>query len=377
MFPSPLSSSAPFPFRPAFSFFFMLLLFAILISTPNLAQARCKKPPIIFNFGDSNSDTGGSASGLGFPFKLPFGRSFFGRPAGRFCDGRLVIDFLCQSLNTRLLRPYLDPFGSTFANGANFAISGSQTLPRFTPFVLDVQLMQFQYFKNHSTELAAAGVSSLISYDRFKDALYMIDIGQNDIADSFVKGFSYAQLAQKIPSVLAEIQGAIQQIYDQGGRKFWVHNTGPLGCLPQKLALANDTLSLDRDSFGCIRKYNDAAKLFNEGLRRKCVRLRSQMKDATIVYVDMYAIKMDIIANSSTYGFSNPLMACCGAGGPPYNYIRGLTCGVPGYNACDQNSRFVSWDGVHYTEAANKLIASKILSSAYSTPRVPFDFFCQ
>ncbi|GAB2283725.1 hypothetical protein Dimus_018218 [Dionaea muscipula] len=49
--------------------------------------------PAIYNFGDSNSDTGGiSASFLPIPW--PYGSTFFHRPAGRDCDGRLLIDFI-------------------------------------------------------------------------------------------------------------------------------------------------------------------------------------------------------------------------------------------------------------------------------------------
>jgi hypothetical protein len=51
----------------------------------------------MFNFGDSNSDTGGLAAGAGFRLHRPFGRRFFGRPSGRFSDGRLYIDFLCTN----------------------------------------------------------------------------------------------------------------------------------------------------------------------------------------------------------------------------------------------------------------------------------------
>lgn len=94
---------------------------------------------------------------------------------------------------------------------------------------------------------------------------------------------------------------AMQEIHDQGGRKFWVHNTGPLGCLPQKLALAQNS-SQNLDSIGCISSYNAAAKLFNEGLLHMCTALRSEIKDASIVYVDVFAIKFDLIANSTTYG---------------------------------------------------------------------------
>ncbi|KAG8363939.1 hypothetical protein BUALT_Bualt19G0074500 [Buddleja alternifolia] len=296
--------------------------------------------------------------------------------AGSPMDASLSIFSVRQSLNTSLLSPYLDSLGTTFSNGANFAIAGSTTLPKNVPFALNIQVMQFMHFKDRAAELVAAGVNNLISYDRFGDALYMIDIGQNDIAHSFAKGLSYVQVVKKIPSILAEIENAVKEIYDAGGRKFWVHNTGPLGCLPQKLALAQN-ISLGLDSFGCISSYNDAAKLFNEGLHNLCHGLRSEIKDATIVYVDVYSIKLDIIANSTKYGFSSALMTCCGSGGPPYNYDKRVVCGFPGYQVCDEASRFVFWDGVHYTEAANALIASNILSMDYSTPRVAFDFFCQ
>ncbi|KAK8937623.1 Alpha-L-fucosidase 3 [Platanthera guangdongensis] len=47
----------------------------------------------VFNFGDSNSDTGGLSATFG-PAPPPNGETFFGRPSGRYSDGRLIIDFI-------------------------------------------------------------------------------------------------------------------------------------------------------------------------------------------------------------------------------------------------------------------------------------------
>ncbi|TKY61584.1 GDSL esterase/lipase [Spatholobus suberectus] len=352
-----------------------LLLFVFLWKLSCFpALGGCGKPAALFVFGDSNSDTGGLAAGLGFPINLPNGRTFFRRSTGRLSDGRLVIDLLCQSLNASLLTPYLDALSGGFTNGANFAVVGSSTLPKYIPFSLNIQVMQFHHFKARSLELVTAGARNLINEEGFRNALYLIDIGQNDLADSFAKNLSYAQVTKKIPAFITEIENAVKSLYNEGARKFWVHNTGPLGCLPKILALAQKK---DLDSLGCLSSYNSAARLFNEALFHLSQKLRTELKDATLVYVDIYAIKNDLITNAAKYGFSNPLMVCCGYGGPPYNFDVRVTCGQPGYQVCAEGSRYVSWDGIHYTEAANTFIASKILSMAYSTPRTPFDFFCK
>ncbi|KAL3717719.1 hypothetical protein ACJRO7_009196 [Eucalyptus globulus] len=350
----------------------VVLVISLLL--PSLVASQCKRKPIVFNFGDSNSDTGGYSVALGANFGLPDGRTFFHEGTGRLCDGRLIIDFLCEGLNTSYLSPYLESLGPNFSNGANFAIGGSATLPRSKPFSLDVQVLQFLRFRSRSPLLLSRGYTNLVGEDGFKDALYTIDIGQNDLAGEF--GYlPYSQVVQNIPSFIEEIRLAIWGIYKSGGKNFWVHNTGPLGCLPQKLATTAHDAS-DADEHGCLRFLNDAAQVFNRQLQSLCEELRPQMKDATIVYVDVFTIKYDLIANHAVYGFEDPLMVCCGNGGPPYNYNVNITCLKSGYTVCDQASRFVSWDGVHYTEAANSFVVSRILSTNYSTPPVSFNFFC-
>ncbi|WVZ71288.1 hypothetical protein U9M48_019890 [Paspalum notatum var. saurae] len=341
------------------------------------SSSPCARRPVVFAFGDSNTDTGGVAAGLGYYFPLPEGRAFFRRSTGRLCDGRLVIDYLCESLNMSYLSPYLEALGSDFTGGANFAISGSSTLPRTVAFALHVQVQQFLHFKQRSLDLVARGGSAPVDADGFRNALYLIDIGQNDLSAAFGSRAPYDDIVhQRIPAVISEIKDAIMNLYYNGAKNFWVHGTGPLGCLPQKLAAprADDG---DLDDNGCLKTLNDGAYEFNTQLCAVCDEMRAQLRGATIVYTDVLLIKYDLIANHTAYGFEEPLMACCGYGGPPYNYNANVSCLAPGFRVCEDGAKFVSWDGVHYTDAANAVVAAKMLSGQFSTPNLPFHYFCK
>ena len=69
--------------------------------------------PLIINFGDSNSDTGGVLAGTGLQIGLPHGMTCFHRGTGRLGDGSLIIDFFCKSnfsstiLNTSFSKQWL------------------------------------------------------------------------------------------------------------------------------------------------------------------------------------------------------------------------------------------------------------------------------
>ncbi|OWM80030.1 hypothetical protein CDL15_Pgr010008 [Punica granatum] len=310
-------------------------------------------------------------------FGPPFGRAFFHELNGRLSDGRLMIDFFCESLNASYLSPYLESLGSNFTNGANFAIGGAGTLPRFKAFSLDVQVRQFVQFRQRSLLLRSKGYASQLSEEEFKNALYIIDIGQNDLSAAVTQHLSHEQLIQNITTFITEIKLAVLGIYKSGGKNFWIHSTGPLGCLPQKLATTPPrNATTDYDPHGCLVPLNNAAKEFNGQLRALCKELQTEMTNATIVYVDVYSIKYNLIANAAKYGFEKPLMACCGYGGPPYRYNPNFLCGGGRATACDPGQRYLSWDGVHYTEAANSIFAANILSTNFSTPPLNLNFFC-
>ncbi|CAE5960354.1 unnamed protein product [Arabidopsis arenosa] len=336
-----------------------------------------------FNFGDSNSDTGDLVAGLGIRLDLPNGQNSFKTSSQRFCDGRLVIDFLMDEMDLPFLNPYLDSLGlPNFKKGCNFAAAGATILPAnptsVSPFSFDLQISQFIRFKSRSLELLSKTGRKYEKYlpplDYYSKGLYMIDIGQNDIAGAFYSK-TLDQVLASIPSILETFEAGLKRLYEEGGRNFWIHNTGPLGCLAQNIAkFGTDSTKLDE--FGCVSSHNQAAKLFNLQLHALSNKFQAQFPDSSVTYVDIFSIKSNLIANYSRFGFEKPLMACCGVGGAPLNYDSRITCGqtkvLDGISvtakACDDSSEYINWDGIHYTEAANHFVSSQILTGKYSDP---------
>ncbi|CAL4910214.1 unnamed protein product [Urochloa decumbens] len=325
-------------------------------------QGQQRPPVVLFNFGDSNSDTGGVAAAGGIRIMPPEGRTYFRRPTGRLSDGRVIIDFICESLGTHELNPFLKGIGSDYSNGANFAMAGSTVSHGVSPYSLNVQVDQFVYFRHRSLEMFERGLKGPVSKEGFENALYMMDIGHNDMVG--VAHTPSDQWEKKITEIVGEVRKAISILYDNGARKFWIHGTGALGCLP---ALVVQEKNGEHDAHGCLAGVNRAAKAYNKKLSQLCDDMRFHLKDATIVYTDMFAIKYDFVANHTKYGIEWPFMVCCGNGGPPYNFKPGKPgCG----DLCPPEAKVVSWDGVHFTDFGSGLAAKLAMSGEYSKPRV-------
>jgi phospholipase/lecithinase/hemolysin len=65
----------------------------------------------------------------------------------------------------------------------------------------------------------------------------------------------------------------------------------------------------------------------------------------------------------------NAFKVCCGGGGP-YNYNDTALCGNSEVIACDNPTKYVSWDGYHSTEAAHRWITKAILEGPYTIPKL-------
>lgn len=341
--------------------------------------------PAIYNFGDSNSDTGAvSAAFTGV--KPPNGISFFGSLSGRASDGRLIIDYITEELKLPYLSAYLDSVGSNYRHGANFAVGGSSIRPGgYSPFPLGLQVDQFLRFKSRTNILfnqlsdnrtETPFKSSLPRPEDFSRALYTFDIGQNDLAFG-LQHTSQEQVIKSIPDILSQFFQAVQQLYYEGARVFWIHNTGPIGCLPYSY-IYYEPKKGNIDANGCVKPQNDLAQKFNRQLKDQVFQIRRKFPLAKFTYVDVYTAKYELISNARSQGFMSPLEFCCGS---YYGYHincgkKAIVNGTVYGNPCKNPSQHVSWDGIHYSEAANQWVSKRILYGSFSDPPIPIGQAC-
>ncbi|CAA6664118.1 unnamed protein product [Spirodela intermedia] len=329
------------------------------------AAASCDYPAL-FNFGDSNSDTGGLSAAFG-PAPSPNGETFFGGPPA------------AENLGLPYVNAYLDSVGSNFSHGANFATAGSSIRRQnsslfksgFSPFSLDVQSWQFSQFKARSQLARQQGSvfrRLLPEEGAFSTGLYTFDIGMNDLTSSFFSNQTVEQVLAGIPQILNEFATAVKSVYGHGGRYFWIHNAGPFGCLAyvlERLPVKPEEV----DPAGCAAPYNAVAQAFNEQLKATVVHLRQELPSAALTYVDVYAAKYSLISNPPPESGKSPRDRLRRrADGEWYAHgARVLMC---------RPSRRIIWDGVHYTEAANRWVFDQISGGAFSDPPLPLRMAC-
>ncbi|KAB5525089.1 hypothetical protein DKX38_022838 [Salix brachista] len=374
----------------------------------------------IYAFGDSLTDTGNTRSvsgpaGFGHVSSLPYGSTFFHHPTNRYSDGRLVIDFVTETLLLPYLPPYLGHKGNA-SHGVNFAVAGSTAINHAffvknnltldqTPQSIQTQLIWFNKF------LASQGCNGAVSSSPeckavFDDALIWVgEIGVNDYAyiigssvssdrirelaissvtrflqvitefSFFYKhGNNYSILITKMKNqfsdgnVISSTQPGfmkLQTLLKKGVKNVVVQGLPPTGCLPLAMSLAPED---DRDELGCVKSANNQTYTHNVVYQNTVQDLRNQFPDAAIAYLDFWNAYAMVMKNRKKYGFKEPFMACCGTGGPPYNFEVFSTCGTSNASTCSNPSQYINWDGVHLTEAMYRALSQMFLSGTFSHP---------
>lgn len=164
----------------------------------------------------------------------------------------------------------------------------------------------------------------------------------------------------------------------------------------------NATLDKNR----CVVSQNQVVQEFNAQLKDRVVKLRNQFKDAAITYVDAYSAKYALIDNAQNEGNNSNLLKpiielvliylsnhnLCFLTGfdDPWNFCCGSLTPIPTFcgtqmelnntvyygASCADPWKHISWDGMHFTDAANAWLSKKIVVGFASDPPVPIDQAC-
>ncbi|XP_048234298.1 GDSL esterase/lipase 1 [Ricinus communis] len=336
-------------FHLSFLFIFACLLMAGKSHADHSRQAATNV--VMFVFGDSLFDPGNNndlnVSIIDKANRWPYGESFFNVPTGRFCDGRLIPDFIAEYANIPLWTPYMQTEGSQqFINGANFAAGGSGVLSETDPGSLDLKT-QVKFFKTVVNqlrqELGAEEVKKMLT-----EAVYLSSTGGNDYI-GYTEDYPNAAESEQeefVKMVVGNLTGVIKEIYEMGGRKFAFQNVGPIGCTP----ISKQMNGLIGDE--CDEESLELARLHNNALLEAIVSLQSQLQGFKYLVFDYYTLLYNITRNPSKYGFQVADVACCGSG-----TNNAIDCGIPPYELCSNVSDYVFFDGAHPSEKVNEELA--------------------
>ncbi|ERN13601.1 hypothetical protein AMTRI_Chr06g200410 [Amborella trichopoda] len=354
-----------------------LLLLTLLITTtlplstslPSFPQCFSK----IYAFGDSYTDTGNA-----IPPRRPYGETFFQRPANRYSDGRLMLDFVAQSLGLPFVPAYLNN-SADFKNGVNFAVAGSTALDSdfYSSRNLSISFLSPQSLQNQwnwfSQFLQAQCRGAHAKDGCIDDSIlfWVGEIGAND--------YAYTAGTSVLPGTVRElailnVARLVEGLIKKGAKYLVVQGLPSIGCLPLSMVLMSST----KDDIGCSAFADRQSQLHNSLLQTKLEELRQHYPNTVIIYADFSGAHRTIMQNPQAYGFTEPFKACCGVGGP-YNFDLIATCWTDNVSpvtwqrasACPNPEKYVNWDGVHMTDALYRVVADLILNHGYSRPPFP------
>ncbi|XP_073157111.1 GDSL esterase/lipase At1g28570-like [Henckelia pumila] len=368
------------------------LAFTLLLSITFPALSSCRHSPprcfgSIISFGDSLADTGNllrlsgssTVSGLASA-RLPYGETFFHHPTGRFSDGRLVIDFIAESLGLPLVPPYVgggdSKFGGqSFDKGVNFAVAGATALDAeylkemgvynlYTNASLGVQMEWFKQF-----------LVTLQDGKRFlENSLVLLgEIGGNDYNLPLDFGIRPEQVRSLAPTIVRYIGSTLQELIQLGAKTILVPGNFPIGCFPGFLKMSNSdnykNSSYDPKT-GCVNWLNELSRHHNELLQKELNRVQDLHPHVSIIYADYYNALLKIYLSPREFGIGKGMLSACCGGGGPFNFNKSALCGFPLAKSCEDPSLYISWDGLHLTEVAYKFLAQAILGGCYTVPHL-------
>ncbi|KAK1358545.1 GDSL esterase/lipase 1-like [Heracleum sosnowskyi] len=328
----------------------------------------------LFVFGDSLYDPGNnnyiSTTNTSFQANFwPYGKSYFSEPTGRFTDGRIIPDFICEYAGLQVIPPYLQPGNHHYLYGANFASGGAGALDETNPGMVVNLNTQLNQFKNVADQLKQrlGDEEALVLLSR---SVYMISIGINDYLSTAKRDSE-----QYRSMIIGNLTSVLKAIYKTGGRKFSFVTIPPFSSVPSIKAQKAEIKTTGEDVYreditALVQQHN---KAISENLEK----LEKHLEGFMYSFFDFYTTFNDRMINPTKYGFKTGDSACCGSG--PYRGVN--SCGgmrdIKEYEVCKNASEYLFFDSAHPSEMANQQLAKLMWdgSSSVTGPRNLKSFF--
>lgn len=262
----------------------------------------------LYVFGDSLSDTGNvfkATRGLIPPAQL-------GYFEGRFSNGLIWVDYLAQDLG-------LNPSPNTnYAFGGATTGNNNTTLPRLPGLQQEI---------NGFTQANPTADPN---------GLYIVWAGANDYLGGGVTDPT---------GPLTNLSNAVTTLAGVGARNIVVANLPNLGLIPSALGDSQTSTNLSLLSAA-----------HNSGLAQTLNALEQQLgPNVNLTELDFNSLFNQVIANPAEYNFTNVTTAC----------LSDPSCALGDQN---EQSQYLSWDGLHPTTAAQKIIGDFAFSTLNSAP---------
>jgi phospholipase/lecithinase/hemolysin len=295
----------------------------LLLAAPLSAAAQSRFSGIVV-FGTSLSDSGNAFVLLGDqstppdftlnPLLIP--SAPYARGGHHFSNGATWVEQLARSIGLAgSVRPALatsDPAVTNFAVGAARSYDDG---------------VNFNLTRQVATFLQRTGGTASPS------ALYVIEMGSNDIRDAFALYAIGGDGGPVLSAAVGSIAGNIQRLYLAGAREFLVW-AAPNGALTPAIRL------LGPGAGGLTTQVTQA---FNSSLAGVLAQLSAALPGASFARLDAFDTLNQIVATPGAFGLTTVDTACLTPNVAPF------TCRTP--------DSFLFWDGIHPTRAGHAILA--------------------
>ncbi len=285
----------------------------------------------IYSFGDSLSDVGNvyAATGGTTP-GAPYAN-------GQFSNGNVWVQDLAAGLG-------LAPLKASLAGGTDYAYGTATTgVTSYNAALPSTDL-------TGATGQLAQFVATHASAD--PHALYTIWIGANDLSNILAANPTPSQAAADVATSVANVDDAVNTLAGLGAKNFLIATVPDLGKTPAVTSLgpaASAGASVLSAAF-------DSTLVGGAGPLPSLSALAAA-DSIHLSVLDTFGLVDSIVANPSSYGFTNVTDPCLTG---EVNYSGGTACATP--------NQYLFWDDLHPTAAAQEIVATEALALVTPEP---------